>query len=487
LVLGGGVAGLTAADELSRRGYEVDVFDADAGGPGGKARSVAPRWIGPSHRNLLDTLGGIPTGAPGETVADRMTTSPEVTLWPGRRTLRWSDLTATRIGQLDHAVEALLNGGASPSRPLPFGASDVAYLTHLLGVVALADRHKLLELEGHGFADYTCRVFAERSVLQPSARLQAWLAGAGTRLLGLPRPAETSARTGLVALLRLLNPMELYTERGERVLPGATHDEWLRLWEVDLGRVSSRRPCAVRFHAGRRVARIELRGDRAVAVVDAAGAADAGFDHLVCALPHASLQAALGDDLPPQLLGLDQLADGWLAGVRFRLREPVDMPEGHNLHLDSPWVLASAPGGPAELAVSVADWDVVSPTIGRKARECTRAEVVAEVWRQLRIDGVVEDAVVDTNVSFGPGGATNSAPVFRNTVGSWAHRPAADPGFENLFLAGDYVRTNADIPTMEAANESARRAVRALLEADRYAGPSVKISSVDHLGLLEDA
>jgi hypothetical protein len=39
---------------------------------------------------------------------------------------------------------------------------------------------------------------------------------------------------------------------------------------------------------------------------------------------------------------------------------------------------------------------------------------------------------------------------------------------------------------MESANESARRAVRALLDADGYGGPPVKLIDIDHLGLLED-
>jgi uncharacterized protein with NAD-binding domain and iron-sulfur cluster len=35
----------------------------------------------------------------------------------------------------------------------------------------------------------------------------------------------------------------------------------------------------------------------------------------------------------------------------------------------------------------------------------------------------------------------------------------------NLFLASDYVRTYTDLATMEGANEAARRAVTAILDA----------------------
>jgi hypothetical protein len=45
-------------------------------------------------------------------------------------------------------------------------------------------------------------------------------------------------------------------------------------------------------------------------------------------------------------------------------------------------------------------------------------------------------------------------------------RPEAElPQVENLFLASDYVRTHTDLATMEGANEAARRAVNAILDA----------------------
>ena len=52
-----------------------------------------------------------------------------------------------------------------------------------------------------------------------------------------------------------------------------------------------------------------------------------------------------------------------------------------------------------------------------------------------------------------------------NTAGSWADRPVSVTAFANLFLAGDFVRTYTDLATMEGANESARRAVNALLDS----------------------
>src|SRR5919205_3635902 len=85
-VLGGGVAGLSAAHELAERGFEVTVYEQrDA--PGGKARSIPYAGSGTDgradlpgehgfrffpgfYRHLPDTMSRIP--AAGGTVRDRL-------------------------------------------------------------------------------------------------------------------------------------------------------------------------------------------------------------------------------------------------------------------------------------------------------------------------------------------------------------------------------------------------------------------------------
>src|SRR5215212_7905766 len=93
-VLGGGVAGLTAAHELAERGFEVTVYEArDA--LGGKARSMPVPGSGTNgrpdlpaehgfrffpgfYRHLPDTMGRIPH-APGS-VADRLVPATRILL-----------------------------------------------------------------------------------------------------------------------------------------------------------------------------------------------------------------------------------------------------------------------------------------------------------------------------------------------------------------------------------------------------------------------
>jgi len=47
-----------------------------------------------------------------------------------------------------------------------------------------------------------------------------------------------------------------------------------------------------------------------------------------------------------------------------------------------------------------------------------------------------------------------NVPLFLNTVGAWTYRPNTKTRFDNLYIAGDYCRTSADLTTMESAISS---------------------------------
>lgn len=46
---------------------------------------------------------------------------------------------------------------------------------------------------------------------------------------------------------------------------------------------------------------------------------------------------------------------------------------------------------------------------------------------------------------------------------------------DNLFLAGEWVKTDQNVTTMEGANEGGRQAANGVLLASGYRGPMVKI------------
>jgi uncharacterized protein with NAD-binding domain and iron-sulfur cluster len=53
-------------------------------------------------------------------------------------------------------------------------------------------------------------------------------------------------------------------------------------------------------------------------------------------------------------------------------------------------------------------------------------------------------------------------PLLVNTIGAWHFRPRAKTGVPNLFVAGDYCRTDVDLTTMESAVMSGMQTARAV-------------------------
>jgi uncharacterized protein with NAD-binding domain and iron-sulfur cluster len=134
--------------------------------------------------------------------------------------------------------------------------------------------------------------------------------------------------------------------------------------------------------------------------------------------------------------------------------------------------------------------------MGKIARTCSQETIAAEVWDQLKAalnDGT--EVLADANrlawfldpdiIAPNPTEATNLDPLLVNTKGSWPRRPAAElPEVDNLFLASDYVQTHTDLATMEGANEAARRAVNAILEASGSDAEPCEVWKLDEPGGL---
>jgi hypothetical protein len=199
--------------------------------------------------------------------------------------------------------------------------------------------------------------------------------------------------------------------------------------------------------------------------------------------------------------GVGELRDDWMNGVQLYLDGELDLAAGHTIFVDSPFSLTSisqrqfwdgvdfAKLGDgrvkAILSVDISDWDTPCACHGRTAKQMTREEVKDEVLAQVRahvaascpaqvmpgvLDWFLDPAITERPGPSGAGGVRldNREGLFINTTSSWSNRPAAvlrdDSGIANLYLASDYVRTNADLATMEGANEAGRMAARGILE-----------------------
>lgn len=505
-VLGGGVAGLSAAHELAERGFTVTVYE-HRGVFGGKARSMPVPGTGTGtsalpgehgfrffpgfYIHLPDTMKRIPAG--NRTVFDHLVAATQILLAQdvGEPELVAPAEFPTSADALDLTVRFMWDFATRLG--LERGELTI-FFDRLLTLLTSCDARRYAEWDQISWWQYT-------DADQRSAAYQKFLADGLTRSLVAARAREMSARTGGLILCQLLLGLTHVGERVDRVLDGPTSEVWIDPWTAYLqGR-------GVVLRSGCEVAGIDCDGHRitGVTVTPAAGRADGSADpgpqrvvadHYVAALPVERLQQLLTPALraaEPRLATLTPpLAVRWMNGAMFYLRNDVPLHRGHTIFFDSEWSLTAisqaqfwpdvdlrqrGDGNVAGiLSVDISEWDRPGRRIKKAERECTRDEIREEVWGQL-VDHLGADTLaaanvdswfLDTDIQFpksNPSSATNLEPLLINTAGSWAHRPDAVTRIPNFFLAADFVRTYTDLATMEAANEAARRAVNGILKA----------------------
>jgi uncharacterized protein with NAD-binding domain and iron-sulfur cluster len=493
-ILGGGVAGLTAAHELAERGYEVVVLEARAI-PGGKARSLPVpdsgsggradlpaehgfRFFPGFYQHLPDTMRRIPAG--DRTVFERLTGATRILLAQagGRNEILATAHLPETLDDLTVLSRFLLEVMTGLGIP----ADEHAWLVdRLLTLLTSCDERRYEQWELQSWWVY---VRAE----ERSQPFRKFLADGLTRTLVAARAREISARTGGLILAQLVFDLSRAGGRADRVLDAPTNEAWIDPWVAHL------QTLGVDLRLGMPVQGLTVRDGRIAGATTSAGTVTA--DYYVAALPVEIMRMLAGPPLralEPRLNGLDRLVTRWMNGILFYLDRDVPMVNGHAIYIDSEWALTSISqaqfwkGVDLErygdgrvrgiLSVDVSDWQTPGRRTGKVAARCSRDEIHDEVWGQLADhvnDGpepVLDERHVlswflDPAIEFpNPSGATNLEPLLVNTAGSWADRPDAATRIPNLLLAADYVRTNTDLATMEGANEAARRAVNAILAA----------------------
>lgn len=511
VVLGGGIAGLSAAQELVERGFEVEVHEA-LSIPGGKARSIAVpgtgtpgpdgmrtdlpgehgfRFFPRFYVHVTDTMKRIPYG-PGRTVFDNLVDTTRVQL--ARYDRAPIELISRSPRTLDDVRVLLDSMGMFYAGDLDLSHDEIAFFaSRVWQIVTSCHERRLNEYEKIAWWQFIGA--AERS-----HGYQSLLGHGITRSLVAAKADLASTKTIGDIFVQLLFDIVEPGPSSDRVLNGPTNDVWIAPWlEYLIAR-------GVRYHLDSRVTAIDCADGRIDRVTVRSGETTrtVAGDHYVCALPVEDLVPLLTPSLlsgDPSLANLRQLeqATAWMNGVQIFLTEDIDVVHGHTIFVDSPWALTSISQAQfwhdfdlsqygngrvkAIISVDVSEWDQKGLN-GKTAKECDRHEVVLEVWEQLKRslnvsgkvvlkDEYLYDWFVDPAVELREGtDDTNEEPLLVNLVGTWALRPEAVTRIPNLFLAADYVRTHTDLATMEAANEAARRAVNGILEASNsHAAP----------------
>lgn len=381
-ILGGGVAGLSAAHELAKHsGFQVEVFER-SGEIGGKAKSqdvagqlgatMGGRALLGEHgfrlfphfyRHITQTLREIPFH---DDHAEKLGRLPALdgSVWGN---LRGSTEGGYANGSLHtvqrpfppttldvvRAVRDLLGNGSVATE------SDVAvYAWHILKFLTACqerrdeeyDRITWAEFVGVGKGYYS-------SAFEQFVR-------AAPRNLSAMWPDKCSARSCGGTLVQML--VDFSGERGtqmDAVLTGPTTETWLEPWSRHLeGR-------GVRFRYNAHLTGFEFDGRRITGVViqdardvDSPYERCTGYDYYIAALPLEVMQSVLSGkgvhadvaeparamiEFDESLRLLTQIEEGTapMVGIQFFLREDVSLCHGHVLYPDSPWALTSVSQG----------------------------------------------------------------------------------------------------------------------------------------------
>ncbi|MGV0872125.1 hydroxysqualene dehydroxylase [Mycolicibacterium sp. XJ879] len=513
-VFGAGIAGLTAAHELVDRGYQVTVYERKE--LGGKARSIPVpdsgatplpaehgfRFFPGFYKNVTNTMRRVP--------------------FPGNRNGTWDNLTRATsylhsgMGRADLTVPLPLPLPTIPNPITPevfiesvtavfetlfrLPPLEAVYAAQKLAVyVTSSTERKLGQWEHMTWEDY---IGANRK----SREYNRYLADGIIRNLAASKSKDASAHSiGLVgeasvwSILMFGNDID--GKGFDRVLNGPTSSQWLDPWIEHL------RDQGVQFRVGQALARFTPNGRHieSATVVNQGGIPQPVVaDWYISAVPCEKLATVLTSDVieaDPQLANIALLRTEWMNGLMFYLKERVDVTTGHVNYVDTGWAITSISqeqfwkkslteygDGTVKDCMSaiISDWTTPGNFNGKSARDCTPAEVAREAWQQIKAHlndtgKVVDDdmlhswfldpAIIDT----GTPDVRNDEPLFIQDPGSWHRRPNAVTGIDNLFLAGDWVKTDQNVTTMEGANEGGRYAANGVLQASGYSGQMVKI------------
>ena len=436
VVIGGGVAGLTAAHELKERGFQVIVYERGTV-LGGKARSLVLadkdlverdkaltgvpaehgfRFFPGFYQHVIDTMSRIPiVGDPNRRVSQNLVAvnqaayaRPQKPFFP----------FPTRVPRLPNewleGLKALWG-----THGMGLSPPEVAFAAYKLGnALSMCDARRMAELEGISWWDYM-----RADDMSPLYR--AVVVNGLTQNFVAMKAKISSTKSVINILARLLND---FFEGGgiDRILNGPTSEVWIDHW-VALLRSPADGQTPVTFHTGTKVQSLlfDETSSRITGLLLESGekVEDPAAQYIMAAPVEAAVsifQRGPGMILEhaPSLKLLNHIQVNWMSGVMFYTKTDVTMTPGHVVYLESPWALTSIsqnqfwPRKVAQYGVGavkgivssiISDWTAPGNggVLSRPAKEAaSAAEVAREALAQMRAhcDAIPEIDLSEENV-----------------------------------------------------------------------------------------
>lgn len=516
IIIGGGVAGMSAAHELIERGYQVEIFEANSVYAGGKARSVdVPgtnlkevnkflpgehgfRFFPGFYQHITDTLTRIPfKGKDGKTQPEGVfnNLTPTDTIMIARYGKKGIVVNA-RFPHTRSSWKVLLDNlfrGADTG----LTEEEKKFFAHRMFQIATSCRKR----RNNDYEKLGWWEFMETDRF--SETYKNLLVVGFTRTLVAANAKTASTKTAGDIVLQLVYCGLQPWVNPDRVLNGPTNDVWLNPWKEYLLKQG------VKYNHGAQAIHIEMKDRKVNSITVKTGGSDltqqkeisVSGDHYLFACPVERMADLISDEMMEVdacFSYLKQLASSvsWMNGIQYYLNVDISINQGHIILSDTEWALTAISqkqywkdydfsnryNGKVKgiLSVDISDW-LHTEYKGVLAENCDAETIDRYVWEQieksLNVDGnivvdrsMVEFFYLDRDIKWDKKKYQNvdKEPLLVNNTNTWSLRPTASTNIENLYLAGDYVRTNTDLATMEGANESARRAVNCIIDADGH-------------------
>lgn len=524
VIIGGGIAGMSAAHELIERGFDVDVYESNPVYHGGKARSEVAAGVIPNplpgehgfrffpgfYKHLTHTMKRIPYGS--KTCYDNLV--PAHTILFARKNQEPLKVLARfplTPADLDLVFQTI-SGGATNAG---LTAAESSFFKNKIFQLLTSSKQRF-EKEYEQLA-WWYFVEADRF----SATYKTLLADGLTKSLVAAKARQMSTRVGGAIFLQLIYNMADPNIPADRILNGPTNEQWLNPWHNYLvaqgvNFFKNHQATEIRINSGQ-VQTIKIRdGNTSTDIFPKA-------DFYLLAVPVEQAASLLNTmairDLDPIMELPLELSSrvSWMNGIQYYLNTDVPISDGHIIHIESEWAVTSISqiqfwdttaydiqaqsGGIVKgiLSVDVSDWlDTAYNTF--LAKDCTDQQIAELVYEQIQqslivggvpvlpanMNTIVVGYHIATSLQRDPVTLMlhNREPLLVNTVNSWDLMPKSFTGIPNLFLAGDYIRTNTGLATMEAANESARRAVNCIIDASGTGKPYAKVWKLKEWAML---
>lgn len=488
VVMGAGIGGLTAAHELSHRGFKVHIYEQNDI-VGGMARSAGKPFTGKNSRrdlpgeycwrgygtryvHLLDLMRQIPVDN-NTTVFDHLVEINTLLFFRMSGQKVCFDMKKNKYTTLKNVLMVIRD----------WKTSDIIHVLDKLLFSATVSDARIDSLDNIRWIDFI-------NTKKMSNHARPYLLEMLSGFYGFAYD-KVSTKTALIALKSFL----YYIAAGATafVMNAPTNDAWFTPWIEYLKKQH------VEFHLNHEVLSFDSGNNnqlKSIIVYDKINQQNKEIfaDYFVCSVSvktASKLSESIKDceKKAPSLFHLKHLlhlGEQHMFAVQFYFDQKISLEKSNYVIylVDTPWQLFIEPQGDfwnidlsqfgdgnIKQIWSVAIDSEINKGIlfNKTASECTRQEIIDEVWAQIKgynglfdsikLDGNEDvselrylDAYVWDSFQYIDGKLVTNEPKFSNNINTFQFQPSVATEINNLFFATAYTKVSAHIFSMEIRN-----------------------------------